>query len=133
MQEHKQLLNFLFAKIAFCVYNKSVRILRADLFFTGDNMAGKFVISKAKNGVKGAIFQFICDSFEDNEAEVVYRLASRDPETILLKASDYGVPQLRERLFLVGIRSDLTNVEFSYGKDLLKRKRIYQKRYRVFI
>ncbi len=52
MQENKQLLNFLFAKIAFCVYNKSVRILRADLFFTGDNMAGKFVISKAKNGVK---------------------------------------------------------------------------------
>lgn len=74
----------------------------------------KGVFSKAKDGVKGAIFQFICDSFEDSEADVVYRLVSRNADTVLLKASDYGVPQLRERLFLIGIRSDLKNVEFEY-------------------
>lgn len=77
-----------------------------------ENVKGMF--SKAKNGVKGAIFQFICDSFEDSGADVVYRLASRDAGTVLLKASDYGVPQLRERLFLVGIRNDLKNVKFEY-------------------
>lgn len=31
----------------------------------------------------------------------------------LLKASDYGVPQLRERVFIVGFRSDL-NIEWSF-------------------
>lgn len=77
-----------------------------------ENVKGMF--SKAKDGVKGAIFQYICNSFEDKNADVVYRLASREQSTILLKASDYGVPQLRERLFLVGIRSDLKNVCFTY-------------------
>lgn len=77
-----------------------------------ENVKGMF--SKAKDGVKGAIFQYICDSFEDNEASTVYRLVSRNPETILLKAADYGVPQMRERLFLVGIRSDLEDVKFNY-------------------
>jgi len=77
-----------------------------------ENVKGMF--SKAKDGVKGAIFQYICDSFEDENASTVYRLASRAPETILLKAADYGVPQLRERLFLVGIRKDLADVNFTY-------------------
>lgn len=77
-----------------------------------ENVKGLF--SKGKDGKKGAIFEFICNSFEDKDASVVYRLVSRKPETILLKASDYGVPQLRERLFLVGIRDDLDNVEFAY-------------------
>lgn len=79
-----------------------------------ENVKGLF--SKAKDGVKGAIFQYICDSFEDKEASTVYRLASREPEQILLKAADYGVPQMRERLFLVGVRDDLTEVYFEYPK-----------------
>ena len=77
-----------------------------------ENVKGLF--SKAKNGIKGAIFQYICDSFEDVNASTVYRLASRNQDEILLKAADYGVPQMRERLFLVGIRSDLKNTSFSY-------------------
>jgi len=77
-----------------------------------ENVKGMF--SKAKDGVKGAIFEYICNSFEDKNASMVYRLVSRNPDTILLKAADYGVPQLRERLFLVGIRSDLKNVSFFY-------------------
>ncbi len=79
-----------------------------------ENVKGMF--SKAKCGVKGAIFEYICNSFEDDNASVPYRLVSRKPEDILLKACDYGVPQLRERLFLVGIRKDLENVKFSYPK-----------------
>lgn len=77
-----------------------------------ENVKGLF--SKAKDGTKGAIFKYICDSFEDSEASVTYRLASRNPDEILLKACDYGVPQIRERLFLVGIRSDLKNINFCY-------------------
>ena len=47
---------------------------------------------------KGEDFKIICSSF----AEVGYDLYWR-----VLNAADYGVPQQRERLFLVGIRKDL--------------------------
>lgn len=78
-----------------------------------ENVKGMF--SKPdKDGNRGAIFKYICDTFEDNNADPSYRLASRKQEDILLKACDYGVPQARERLFLVGIRSDLEDVQFSY-------------------
>lgn len=77
-----------------------------------ENVKGMF--SKARNGVKGAIFKDICDAFEDNNVSPSYRLVSRKQDEILLKACDYGVPQLRERLFLVAIRRDLTDVVFSY-------------------
>ena len=76
-----------------------------------ENVRGMF--SKAKDGVKGAIFKYICDTFEDKEAVPSYRLVSRNPNEVLLKACDYGVPQARERLFLVSIRRDLS-VDFSY-------------------
>ena len=77
-----------------------------------ENVRGMF--SKAKDGVKGAIFQYICDTFEDPTPTPSYKLISRKPDEVLLKASDYGVPQARERLFLVAIRSDLKNIDFSY-------------------
>lgn len=79
-----------------------------------ENVKGMF--SKSKNGVKGGIFEDICDAFEDKKMSPSYRLVSRQPNEILLKACDYGVPQLRERLFLVAIRNDLKNVQFSYPK-----------------
>ena len=47
---------------------------------------------------KGEDFKIICDSFR----EVGYRLYWR-----VLNAADYGVPQIRERLFLVGVREDI--------------------------
>lgn len=53
---------------------------------------------------KGEDFDIICSSFE----EVGYRLYWR-----VLNAADYGVPQQRERVFLVGIRKDI-NVEFRF-------------------
>ena len=74
----------------------------------------KGIFSKPKDGVKGAIFEYICNSFEDKKVFPNYNLVSRNQDEILLKACDYGVPQVRERLFLVAIRSDLKNVEFHY-------------------
>lgn len=61
---------------------------------------------------KGEDFQLILKSFES----VGYKLFWR-----VLNAADFGVPQLRERVFLVGIRKDL-NVNFkfplpTYGPD----------------
>lgn len=74
----------------------------------------KGMLSKARNGVKGAVFHYICDMFEDENAMPSYKLISRSPDEILLRASDYGVPQARERLFLVALRRDLQNIEFHY-------------------
>jgi len=96
------------------LFSNIVRISRAvnTKMILFENVKGMF--SKAKDGQKGAIFNYICDTFEDEKAKPSYRLASRDQDTILLKACDYGVPQLRERLFLVSIRRDLENVNFTY-------------------
>ncbi len=80
-----------------------------------ENVKGMF--SKPDvNGNKGAIFKHICDTFEDDRRKPSYHLVSREQNTILLKACDYGVPQLRERLFLVSIRKDLFDkgVKFEY-------------------
>lgn len=55
---------------------------------------------------KGEDFKIICASFE----EVGYNLFWR-----ILNAADYGVPQQRERVFLVGIRKDL-NIEFKFPR-----------------
>ena len=97
------------------LFSNIVRISRATrtkaILF--ENVKGMFSKSSA-DGKKGAIFQYICDTFNDESANPSYRLVSRDQNTILLKASDYGVPQARERLFLVSIRRDLENVDFTY-------------------
>lgn len=77
-----------------------------------ENVKGMFSKADAK-GEKGAIFKYICDTFEDETSVPSYQLASRNQDTILLKASEYGVPQARERLFLVGIRRDI-NATFTY-------------------
>lgn len=71
-----------------------------------ENVKGMFSKKNAK-GERGAIFKYICDTFEDENVLPSYKLASREQNEILLRACDYGVPQARERLFLVGIRRDL--------------------------
>ncbi len=55
---------------------------------------------------KGEDFKIICVSFE----EVGYNLFWR-----VLNAADFGVPQQRERVFLIGIRKDL-NIEFKFPR-----------------
>lgn len=81
--------------------------------FLFENVKGLF--SKKHEGKRGLMYQVVCDSFEEeNEFGVSFRLASRDKETILLKAADYGVPQMRERLFLVGLNNDDPSLSFDY-------------------
>lgn len=67
---------------------------------------------------KGEDFRLILKSFES----VGYRLFWR-----ILNAADFGVPQLRERVFLVGIRKDL-KIDFkfplpTYGPDSPDKKK----------
>lgn len=97
------------------LFSNIVRISRAvrtkAILF--ENVKGMFSKKNAE-GVKGGIFTYICDTFEDDSVQPSYRLASRNQDEILLRACDYGVPQARERLFLVGIRRDLQDVNFTY-------------------
>lgn len=97
------------------LFSNIIRISRAvsTKIILFENVKGMF--SKAKDGKKGAIFEYICDTFETENVMPSYKLVSRDQNVILLKACDYGVPQIRERLFLVSIRRDLLDrVDFSY-------------------
>ena len=55
---------------------------------------------------KGEDFKIICDSFTEIGYDLYWRV---------LNAADYGVPQMRERIFLVGIRKDL-KIEFKFPK-----------------
>ena len=83
---------------------------RAFLF---ENVKGLF--SKKHEGKRGLMYQVVCDSFEEeDENGVSFRLASRDKDVVLLKAADYGVPQMRERLFLVGLNNDSPGLSFEY-------------------
>jgi len=76
----------------------------------------KGLLSKKLNDVQGGMYQLICDEFErPNENGVAFRLASRDPKKVLLKAIDYGVPQNRERVILIGINSKY-NVTYNYPR-----------------
>lgn len=97
------------------LFSNIIRISRAvnTKVILFENVKGMF--SKAKDGKKGAIFEYICDTFEKKDVIPSYKLVSREQNNILLKACDYGVPQMRERLFLVSVRRDLLDeVVFSY-------------------
>lgn len=64
--------------------------------FIAENVKGLMTLHK------GAIFKRVCKAFEDAGYVLSYRL---------INAADYGIPQKRERMILVGIRKDL---EFRY-------------------
>lgn len=71
-----------------------------------ENVKGLF--SKKVDGIRGRMFELICDEFErvDDETGVSFRLTSRIPSEVTLTASGFGVPQNRDRIFLVGINSN---------------------------
>lgn len=100
------------------LYHNVLRIARGvnSKMLLFENVKGLF--SKKHNGKAGAMYKAICDDFESDEGDGLptYRLASREKETVLLTATDYGVPQSRERLFLVGINNSYPNLSFSYPK-----------------
>lgn len=100
------------------LYQNVLRIARAvdAKMFMFENVKGLF--SKKLDGKPGAMYEAICDEFESEgkEIESTFKLASRDKNTVLLKAVDYGVPQARERLFLVGLNTKYPELTFTYPK-----------------
>lgn len=98
------------------LYQNVLRIAKgveADMFMF-ENVKGLF--SKKYKGKTGAMYKHICEEFQEGkEGEIKYKLASTNKDTVLLKAIEYGVPQTRERLFLVGIK-ECHDATFSYPK-----------------
>ena len=99
------------------LYQNVLRIAREvdSRMFIFENVKGLF--SKKMDGKPGAMYQAICDEFESEDEScpgVKFRLASREKSDVLLFAPSYGVPQARERLFLVGLNEEESNLHFEY-------------------
>jgi len=84
------------------LYKQMVRIVqeKQPKVFIAENVKGLMTLHK------GEIFKRICAAFE----EAGYTLSAK-----LLNAADFGVPQKRERVIIVGFRNDL-NIKFEFPK-----------------
>ena len=80
------------------LYLQLLRVIRdkQPLFFLAENVKGILSLEH------GAVFQNILNDFRNLNYQVQYRL---------LNAADYGVPQRRERVIIVGVRND---IDFNY-------------------
>ncbi len=76
------------------LYKELVKILhiKKPKFFICENVKGLMTLQK------GEILKKVIDGFEDSGYHIQYKL---------LLASNFGIPQKRERLFIVGVRKDL--------------------------
>lgn len=70
-------------------------------FFVFENVKG--ILTARPKGIN--IFKRIIDEMSE-----FYKVES-NPQVILLNAADYGVPQIRERVILIGVRRDIFNVD----------------------
>lgn len=75
--------------------------------FIFENVSGLMTARWTRNGEKGEIFQDVLKTFRGIKFERRGKILTYDIEYALLRAKDYGVPQNRPRLFVVGIRSDV--------------------------
>lgn len=84
------------------LYKQLVRVIndKKPKFFLAENVKGILSLGK------GSIFKMIMDDFR----ALGYRVQSQ-----VLNAADYGVPQKRERVIIVGVRNDLS---FNYTYPL---------------
>jgi DNA (cytosine-5)-methyltransferase 1 len=82
------------------LYIQLLRVIKAKQpkFFLAENVKG--ILSLAK----GAVFEMIFENFES----IGYKVQAK-----VLNAADYGVPQLRQRVFIIGVRSDV-NYSFQF-------------------
>lgn len=82
------------------LYKQLIRVITAKTpkFFLAENVKGLTSLGK------GAVFKMILNDFASLGYKVNYRV---------LNAADYGVPQTRQRVIIVGIRNDV-NFDYSF-------------------
>ncbi|AWC31731.1 DNA cytosine methyltransferase [Bacillus cytotoxicus] len=83
----------------------------------------KGILSK-KTDNQQTFFSQVCEEFEKTQNDVSFRVTSSHKKDVLLNCANYGVPQNRERVFIVGINNKYENAYFSYppkthGSDYL--------------
>lgn len=85
-------------------------------FVLFENVPG--LLTKKRDGKVGGQIDYIVSEFEryDDKTHNCYTLASKDSNVYKLLAADYGTPQKRERIFLVGCNSKLGDNPFIYPK-----------------
>lgn len=82
------------------LYRQLIRVIEAKKpkFFLAENVRGLISLGK------GAVFNMILNDFSQLGYKVSYKI---------LNAADYGVPQTRQRVIIVGVRNDL-NFEYVF-------------------
>lgn len=82
------------------LYKQLIRIITAKKpkFFLAENVKG------LTNLAKGEVFKMILQDFSDIGYKVKYKI---------LNAADYGVPQTRQRVIIIGVRNDI-DWEYQY-------------------
>ncbi len=83
-------------------------------FVMFENVPG--LLTKKRNGKAGGQIEYVINEFEKDDpiTHTHYNLASKDKEVYKCLASDYGTPQKRERLFIVGCNSKYKENTFTY-------------------
>jgi len=90
------------------LYKQMIRVIndKKPLFFIAENVKGLLTLAK------GSVIKIITEEFTAIGYKVKYQL---------LNAADYGVPQLRQRVIIVGVRNDIgfeyTFPQKQYNKD----------------
>ena len=74
-----------------------------------ENVPG--LLTKKRDGKPGGQIEYVFDEFEkpNMDTGVYYKLASKDVNVFKCMAADYGTPQKRERIFVVGCNSKYEN------------------------
>ena len=98
------------------LFSNILRIAHAvdSKFVLFENVPG--LLTKKRNGKKGGQIEYVFQEFErpDEKTGVFYRLASKDVSVFKCLAADYGTPQKRERIFIVGCNSKYPENTFVY-------------------
>ena len=98
------------------LFSNILRIAHAvdSKFVLFENVPG--LLTKKRDGKKGGQIEYVFSEFErpDKVTGHYYKLASKDVDVFKCLAADYGTPQKRERIFVVGCNSKYGENPFVY-------------------
>lgn len=87
--------------------------------FLFENVRGLLTSRWTPGGDQGEIWEDVQATFRDIRVRVGSQELSYDIEPVLVSAKDYGVPQNRPRVLLVGVRSDISVPKLNYARGFL--------------
>lgn len=98
------------------LFSNILRIAHAveSKFVLFENVPG--LLTKKRDGKKGGQIDYVFNEFErvNEKTDTCYKLASKDVNVFKCMAADYGTPQKRERIFIVGQNSKYSGNTFVY-------------------